>query len=136
MTSIILHTLRPNCQWKVCYALGFYVAADFLFSHFEELKSTFITSFPFRPTRYVLKSFRCLEVSNFVRNWNKVININYVSLNILLFQLEIPIFLNKLMCQRSLINSVSFVFCEFIRFANWNVGKTIILVWSSFQIPK
>ena len=25
MTSIILHTRRPNCQYKVCYALGSYV---------------------------------------------------------------------------------------------------------------
>jgi len=29
---------------KDCYALGFYVSANFLFSHFEELKSTFFTS--------------------------------------------------------------------------------------------
>jgi len=28
------------------------------------------------------------------------------------------------------------MFCEFKRVANGNEGKTIILVWSSFQIPK
>jgi len=40
------------------------------------------------------------------------------------------------MCQSSLINSFSFVFCEFNRVANWNEGKTMILVQSTFQIPK
>jgi len=30
-TSIILHTRRPNCQWKVCYALVYYVSANFFF---------------------------------------------------------------------------------------------------------
>jgi len=49
MTNIILHTRRPNCQYKLCSALGFYVSAHFLFSHFEELKSTFFTSFHFAP---------------------------------------------------------------------------------------
>jgi len=40
MTSIILHTRRPNCQYKVCYALGFYVQLIF-FSHIEKLKPRF-----------------------------------------------------------------------------------------------
>ena len=44
MTSIILHTRITNCQYNVCYAHGFYVSADFHFSHFEKLKSTFFTS--------------------------------------------------------------------------------------------
>ena len=91
---------------------------------------------PFRPTRYILKSFRCLELSNRVRNWKKFKNNIYVRSKLQLCQLEIPIFINKLMCQSSLINSVSFVFCEFNRIASWNEGKTIILVRSSFQIPK
>ena len=47
MTSIILHTRRPNGQYKVSYALGFYVSADFIFSYFEKLKSTFFTSLHF-----------------------------------------------------------------------------------------
>jgi len=46
------------------------------------------------------------------------------------------IHLKKLMCQSSLINSVSFLFCEFNRVASWNEGKTIILERSSFQIQK
>ena len=77
---------------------------------------------PFRPTRYVLKSFRCLEVSNRVRNRNKVKN-TYVWSKLQLCQLEIPNFINKLMFQTSLINSVSFVFCEFNRVASRNEGK-------------
>ena len=52
-----------------------------------------------------------------------------------LCQLEIPIFVYKLMCLRSLIKSVSFVFCEFNRIARWNEGKTIIFVRSSFKFP-
>ena len=91
---------------------------------------------PFRSTSYVLKCFRCLEENNRVRNWNKVKNNIYLTSKLLLCQLEIPIFINKLMGQFSLINSVSFAFCEFIRVASWNEGKAIILVRSSFQIPK
>ena len=34
---------------KSLYELGFYVSAEFLFSLFEELKSTFFTSFNFAP---------------------------------------------------------------------------------------
>jgi len=41
MKGIILHIRRPNCQRKVSYALGFYVSFDFLFSHFEELKTRY-----------------------------------------------------------------------------------------------
>ena len=88
------------------------------------------------PRRYVLKSFRCLEVSNHVRNWNKVKNNIYVSWKFQLFQLEIPMYKNKLMCKSLLIISVSFVFCLFNCVVSWNEGKTINLVWSSFQIPK
>jgi len=84
---------------------------------------------PFCSTRYVLKFFRCVEVSNRVRIWNKVKNI-YVRSKHQLCQLETPIFIYKLKCHSSLINSVSFVFCEFNRVASWNEGKTIILVRS------
>ena len=39
--------------------------------------------------------------------------------------------------ESELINiSVSFAFCELNRVARWNEGKFIILVRSSFQIPK
>ena len=91
---------------------------------------------PFHSSRYELKRFRSLEVSNCVRNWNKINYNIYVRSKLQVCQLEIPIFINKLMCQSSLIKSVSFVFCEFIRVASWKEGKTIIIVRSSFQIPK
>jgi len=91
---------------------------------------------PFRPSRYVPKSFVCLEISNRVRNWNNVKNNIYMRSKLQLCRLDSPIFIYKLMCKCSLINSVSFVFCEFNRIASWNEGKTIIFVWSSFQIPQ
>ena len=47
MTSIILHTRRQNCQYNVCYGVGFMF--QLIFWHFEELKSTFFTSFHFAP---------------------------------------------------------------------------------------
>ena len=81
------------------------------------------------------KLFLVLEVSNLVRNRNKIKKNIYVSSKLLLFQLEIPKIIKKLMCQSSLINSVSFVFCEFNIVASWNEGKPIILLRSSFQIP-
>ena len=90
---------------------------------------------PFRARRYVLKSYRCFEVSNHVRNWNNVKK-KFVTSNLQLCQLEIQIFINKLMCQGSLINSFSYVFCKFNRVESWNEGKTNILGGLSFQIPK
>ena len=92
--------------------------------------------FPFRTTSYILKSFRYLEVSNRGRNWNKIENNIFVRTELQLFQLDIPKFINKLMWQSSLINSVSFVFSEFSRVASWSEDKSIILVRSIFQIPK
>jgi len=91
---------------------------------------------PFSPTRYVLKSFRCLEVSNRVTNWNKVKNNIYLRSKLQLCQFELPILIKILMCQSSLINSVSFVYCKFNRVASCSKGKTIILVLSLFRIPK
>jgi len=91
---------------------------------------------PFRPPRNRLKSFRNLEVRNRIRNWNKVKNFIFVGSKLQLCQLEITIFIYKIICQSTLINSVSFLFCEFIRVTTWNGGKTIILVRLSFQIPK
>ena len=126
-TIIILHTRRPNCQ-KFCYALCFYVSADFFFVFWGAEKHIFHIV-PFRPTRCVLKVFRCLEISNCVRNRNKSKNIIYVRSKLQLCQLEI------LKCQSSLINTVSFVISEFNRVATWIEDKTLILV-RTFQIPK
>ena len=134
MTSIILHTPRSNCKKKVCYALGFMFHLIF-FRILGAEKHVFHIA-PFRPTRYVLKSFRYLDVTNPVRNRNKVKNVVYVGSKLQFCQLEIPIFIYKLMWQSSLIHLVSFLFCEFNRVAGWNDGKTINLVRSSIQIPK
>ena len=51
-----------------------------------------------------------LEVSKRVRNWNKVKNFIFVESKLDLCQLEMPIFIYKLMCQSSLINL--FHFCS------------------------
>ena len=90
---------------------------------------------PFRPTRYVLKIFRCLVISNRVRRWNKFKNNIYVRSKFQLCQLEIPIFINKFISQSSLINTVSFVICEFIRVASWNECKTINQYDHQFKFP-
>ena len=134
MTSIILHIRRPNCQYKVCYALGFMLHLIFFFCISISWKELFYIV-PFRPARYVLKILRCLEFNNRVRKWNNVQNNIYVRWKIQLCQLEIPIYINKLMWPCSLINTVSFVSYEFNRVASWNEGKTIILLRPSFQIP-
>ena len=112
----------------------FYVSAPFLFAFWGSEKHVFHIV-PFRPTRYVLKSFRTLEVSNRERNKSNVKNNISVRSKILLFQLDIPILINKLMGQSSLINSVKFVFCEFNREVSWYEGNTYILALSQFQIP-
>ena len=49
-------------------------------------------------------------------------------------QLEIPLFIYKLICQNSLWISVSYGFWEFKCVTSWNKFKTIILIRSSFQI--
>ena len=41
MTSIILHTRRPNCQYKVCYALGFMFHLIFYFRILRSWKARF-----------------------------------------------------------------------------------------------
>ena len=76
----------------------------------------------------------CLDVCNRVRNWNKAKNFIYVVSKLQLFQLEIPIFIYKLMCQILLINAVSFLFCEFNNLAIWNEGKTVIATYIMHKI--
>ena len=73
---------------------------------------------PIRTSRNVLKNFRCLDVSNRVRNRNKVKKLlREVKTAIMPIGIT-NIYINKLMKQSSLINSVSFVFCEFNRVAS------------------
>ena len=131
--NVILHTRWPNCQQKVCLAL--FLCSGWFFFVFEELKSTFFTSLHFAH-EVCTNHFRCLEGSNRVRMWNKIKKFIYVWSKLQLCQLEIPIFIYKLMWQGSLINSVSFVLCEFNGVSKWNEGKTTILVRSSIKIPK
>ena len=134
MTSVILHSRRPADKNSVMH-LVFMFEMIFVFAFWGAEKHV-IHIASFRPTRYVLKSFRYLDVRNRVRNWNKVKNYILVGSKLQLCQLEIPIFIHKIMSQSTLIISVSYLFCEFIRVTNWNDCKTIILVQSSFQIPQ
>jgi hypothetical protein len=90
------------------------------------------------PTRYVLKIFRFLEFRNRVRNWNKIKNFLLVGSKIQLLELVISIFIYKLMCQITLINSVSFLFCEIIRVTSRKMQNyyfsTIIISNSQIEI--
>jgi tricorn protease-like protein len=112
-----------------------FVSADYFFAFWgaEKHVSHIV---PLRTTRNVHFRIRCLEVTNRERKWNEVKIFIFVMSKLQLCQLEIPIFIYKLMCQISLIKAVSFLFCEFNRVAGWNEDKTIILVRSSIQIPK
>ena len=58
---------------------------------------------PFRPTCYVLMRLKWLEVSNRVRNWNKVKYFIFAESNLEICQLEMLIFIYKLLCQSSLL---------------------------------
>ena len=71
MTSIILHSRRPKCQKMSVMHLDL-CFSWFSFFEFWGAEKNVFHIVPFRPTRYVLKIFRCLEVSNRERNWNKV----------------------------------------------------------------
>ena len=105
-----------------------------LFSHFEDLKSTF-SNLSFPPTRYVVKGFRWLEFSNSLRYWNNFKSNIYVKSNIQICQLELPIIIIKLMCQRSLINAFSFVFCEFNLVANEMKSNLSFMFAHHFKFP-
>ena len=135
MTSILVHTRRPNCQKISVKHLDLCFSWFYFFSFWGDEMHVFHIA-PFRATIFVPKPLRWLEVSNRVRNWNNFKIFNYVVWKLILCQLEIPVFIYKLMCHSSLINSVSFVFCEFKGVASKNEGKTIILIRSSIQIPK
>ena len=80
-------------------------------------------------------SFRCVEIINRVKKWYNVKHFIFMGSKLQLCQLEIPIFMYKLMCKISLWISVSYVFCEFNRVANCNKSKSIIKI-RSFQISQ
>ena len=119
----------PLCTWILCISWFSFFAfwgAEKHVSHFA----------PFRPTRYVLKSFRWLEFSNRVRNWNiikknhlRVVEISIMPIGYTNIHIQINV-------SESFIKEVSFVFCELKIVASWNESKTIILVRLSIEIPK
>ena len=81
----------------------------FIFRILRSWKAFFYIT-PFRPTSYVLMRLKWLEFSNRVRNWNKVKNFIFVESKLELCQLQMLIFIYKLMCQNSLMNM--FHFCS------------------------
>ena len=98
---------------------------------------------PFRPKSYVLMRLWCLEVSNLVRNWNKVKNFIFVRSKLELCKLEIPIFIYKLMCWSSLIDffiSVLWIYsCNELKgrqkyyFSKVNISNSQIEILVSFS---
>jgi len=67
MTSIILHTRRPNCQEKARYALGFYVSADFFFRILSSWKARF-SSRSISPQVLFTNVFQVIGISNRLKN--------------------------------------------------------------------
>ena len=126
MTCIILHTGRPNTQENVTYVLGFYVSHDVHQKHVFHIA-------PFRSTSHVLKCFRYLEVIKRVSNWNKDKILIFIQSILQKCQLEVPVFIYKLMRQISLSMSVSYGFCEFYHVPIWNKGKSFISVIHHFK---
>ena len=108
MKSIILHNRRPVNKMFVTH-LVFIFQLTFIFRILKSWKAHFHIT-PFRPTSYVLMRLMWLEYSNRVRNWNKVRNFIFVESKLELCQLEMLMFVYKLMCQISLINL--FHFCS------------------------
>ena len=78
MTSIILHTRRPNCQKKSLLCTWFLCLGWISFFAFWEGEKHVFHITPFRPTSYVIMRLKWLEVSNGVRNWNNVKNFIFV----------------------------------------------------------
>jgi hypothetical protein len=112
--------------WFLCFSrLSF-------FAFWEDEKHVFhITAF--RPTSYVLMRLKWLEVSNRVRNWNKVKNFIFVGSKIQLCQLEIPIFIYKIECQGTLINLWIYS-CNELKWKQNYYFSTIIISNSQIEI--
>ena len=94
LTSIILHIRGLTVNTKSVMHLVFMFQLILFFAFWGAEKHVYHIV-PFRSTRYVLKSFRCSEVSNRVRIWNKIKNNIYVRTKLLLCQLEILICINN-----------------------------------------
>jgi len=134
MTSINFLTRRPNTQENLSYLLEFYVSSDVHFSHFEELKWSFsqcsISLHELCTNDFLVSGCQksCIELKK------KDKNLIFVWSLLQICQLEIKLLIYKLICQSTLWISVSYASCEYNRLASWNIGKTINLLRSSFQI--
>jgi len=136
MTSIILHSRRSICQQNVRYALGLRVSADFFFRNLRSSKARFHIA-PFRPTRYVLKSFRYLEVRNRVRNLNKFQNIIFVGRTSIMpigitnihIEINVSVFINK----RSFISVLWLLSCSELKWRQNYYFSTIIISNSQIE---
>ena len=93
---------------------------------------------PVRPTRYVLQSFRYLEVINRVKKWNNVKNFILVGSKFQLCHLEIPIFIHKI--EREYINNQNFIYvlriysCNELKWWQNYYFSTIIISNSQIEI--
>ena len=134
MTSIILHTRRHTVNKNFFTHLVFIYKLTLIFRILRSWKARFSHT-TFRTTSYVLMILKWLEVSNRVRNWNKVKNFIFVESKLELCQLEMLIFKYKLNVSEFINKRVSFLFCDFNRVTSWKEGKNIILLRSSSQIP-
>ena len=135
MTSIIFHTWRHNSNKHQLRTLFLFFSWCSFFAFWGAENHVFHIA-PFRSTRYVLKSFRFMDVSNRVSKWNEVKSFIFVGSILQIYQLVIRIFKYKLIWERKLRFSLSHEFCEFIIVKSWNKYKTIILVRLSFQITQ
>jgi len=134
MTSITFHTRSLTLKKKGRYVLGYYVSGGWFFTFWGAEKYVFHIA-PLRITSYVIKSFWCVELSKRVSYWNKIkINIYVVSICQIL-QLEIPIFMYKLLCQSCLWISFSYRVYEFNGVVSLKKCKTIISVDHYFIYP-
>ena len=128
------HTRKPTVNKNSFMHMVFIYLLTFIFRILRSWKARFSHN-PFRPTSYIQKSLKWLEVNNRVRNWNKVKKIHFRGVETWIMpignanihiQFNVSEFNNKL---------VSFLFCEFNRVTSWKEGKKIILECSS-QITK
>jgi len=71
------------------------------------------------------KEFQVLRNQKSCKELKKVKNFIFVASKLQLCQLEIPIFIYNIICQIILINTVSFLFCEFIRVTTEMMAKLL-----------
>ena len=110
---------RPICWFKVCYALGFYVSADFLFRILRSWKARF-SHRSISPHEVCTKDSKVLGGHNSSKElkWRNKRHFCWVESSIMpIGNTNIHI---QIMCQCTLIKSFSILFSEFIRVTCWN----------------